>query len=161
MEDFMYVRPPSQNRQRIKIPENYSGHAFTGNGDYSDMPPPVRQMPQRLDLPASSDTQEYEDLPVPPKREISETEDNTVPQNSRGDAVKEDNVIPVAQPRDSLLSLLLPPTNNSSHFPFGHGLGSEELLILGIMLLVFLHGSESGQNDNEFLILLALLLFSG
>ena len=157
----MYVRPPSQTRQRIKIPENYSGHAFTGNGDYSDMPPPVRQVPQKLDLPPSHDTQEYESLPAVSEKEIPENEDNTIPQNHRSEAAAEDSLSTITQPRDSLLSLLLPPINNNSHFPFGHGIGGEELLILGIMLLVFLHGSESGQNDNEFLILLALLLFSG
>ena len=61
----------------------------------------------------------------------------------------------------SLLSALLPPTLSSSHFPFGHGLGSEEILILAIMLLIFLSGNERGEVDNEALLLLGFLLFAG
>jgi hypothetical protein len=38
----MYVRQTDPNRQRVKIPENYSGHAFRETRLYSDMPPPTR-----------------------------------------------------------------------------------------------------------------------
>jgi hypothetical protein len=62
---------------------------------------------------------------------------------------------------NSIFSMLLPPGSNSSRFPFGHGIGAEELLILGMMLLAFSNGSESGEVDNELILLLALLLFSG
>lgn len=61
----------------------------------------------------------------------------------------------------SLLSAFLPPAASSSHFPFGHGLGSEELLILAIMLLILLSGNEKGESDNEALLLLGFLLFAG
>jgi hypothetical protein len=40
-------------------------------------------------------------------------------------------------------------------------LGSEELLILAIMLLIFLSGNERGEVDNEALLLLGFLLFAG
>ena len=61
----------------------------------------------------------------------------------------------------SIFSSLLPRGNLSSHFPFGHGIGSEELLILAVMLMVFLSGNECGEVDSEFLLLLGLLLFAG
>ena len=35
----MYARP--QGERGIKIPENYSGHAFRDQSQYGDMPPPA------------------------------------------------------------------------------------------------------------------------
>jgi hypothetical protein len=64
-------------------------------------------------------------------------------------------------PASSIFSSLLPRTDLSRHFPFGHGIGSEELLILAVMLMVFLSGNEKGEVDSEFLLLLGLLLFAG
>lgn len=68
---------------------------------------------------------------------------------------------PKSENKSSLLSSLLPNLKNASTFPFGHGLGSEELFILGIMLLVFMSGENGGEIDSELLILLSVLLFCG
>ena len=57
----------------------------------------------------------------------------------------------------SLFSSLLPDGIFKNNFPFGHGLGSEELLLLGIMLSIYL----SGDADGELMMLLCILLFSG
>ena len=157
----MYVRPPSQTKQRVRVPENYSGHAFTGNGDYNDMPPPARQTPPRSDIPPrelisnednSLDTRHEHTLPATTEAPVALIHTSDEKQE---DTDRKDNG------NSSLLSHLLPPSGKSSHFPFGHGIGSEELLIMGAMLLVYLHGNECGEHDNDFLILLALLLFSG
>lgn len=159
----MYVRPPSQNRQRVKVPENYSGHAFTGNGDYSDMPPPLRQMPSKSDLPPRDLPKEDNIAFDLPKEEFSAENDETLKSEALTLISNEKNRDDPTYKGEkaSLISHLLPPSGMSSHFPFGHGIGSEELLIMGAMLLVYLHGNECGEHDNDFLILLALLLFSG
>ena len=65
------------------------------------------------------------------------------------------------QVRQSPFSALFPSSSCSSHFPFGHGIGAEELFILGIMLLVYTSADENQPMDNEMLLLLCILLFSG
>ena len=184
----MYVRPPNQNRERIRVPENYRGNVFASSGEYTDMPPPTRLPHSSYDLPPErysvtpendrnnvSDGQFADMLPEPlslPEREdYSRTSAKSKEATADESYKPEDDrqAIPASilkdskrEPeRSSLFSLLMPPSSNALHFPFGHGIGSEELLILGIMLLIFLHGSESGEPDNEFLLLLALLLFAG
>ncbi len=57
----------------------------------------------------------------------------------------------------SLFSSMLQGGMFKDNFPFGHGLGSEELLILGIMLSIYL----SGEADGELMMLLGILLFAG
>lgn len=176
----MYVRPPNLNRQKIKVPENYSGSTFGVGRDYNDMPPPVRQMPNKYDLPPNrdcdlpQDDQEYISYrspepfetptePTPDINERIEDHNKNIAEVTKKTEKKDLIVSASSKPdnRSSLFSLLLPPGSSQGHFPFGHGLGSEELLILGIMLLVFLHGNENGAPDNEFLLLLGLLLFAG
>ena len=171
----MYVRPPNNTTERIKIPENYRGNAFGATGEYTDMPSPIR-------LPRS----EY-DLPPEEYREQSPLRANA-PSSTRDAALSErdGNILniekshidqpetaekavvthspqlaPDATSAPPIMSTLLHQTNSSARFPFGHGIGTEELLILGVMLLVFTHGSESGEYDNTLILLLALLLFSG
>ena len=176
----MYVRPSNQPRQQIHIPENYSGNAF-GNHSFSDMPPPVRSTPrydapsrQGLDIPPESkfepDTKHniYE-RPINDEiyqnnelNEKSNYDDEAAPAHSSAlpshIADKEEK----SKKGNSLLSSLLPNfSSNSSSFPFGHGLGSEELLILGVMLLLYISGNETGEFDREFMLLLGLLLFAG
>lgn len=58
-----------------------------------------------------------------------------------------------------------PSLFSRTHFPLGHGLGQEELLILGLLLFL-LHedGAEGKSGDNdlaETLLLLGILLFCG
>ena len=50
-----------------------------------------------------------------------------------------------------------------SHFPFGHGLGGEELLLLGLIFFLLKEGEGQGDRGDLDLtvILLAALLFCG
>lgn len=149
----MYVRPPSNTRSELKIPENYSGSAFSRAPQHPDMPPPLRTQPprhdaMRADIPPE-DIDRGRDMP---REEAFET-DNEM----RGEKRIETSQLAGA----SIFSSLLPKVDIASHFPFGHGIGSEELLILAVMLLVFLSGNERGELDSEFLLLLGLLLFAG
>lgn len=183
----MYVRQPNANgagASRVKIPDNYGGNAFSSSY-YSDMPPPARQssqpktdgeyvMPHTVDLPPkSSPLADKLRNPLPPSHEISQTDEIlniTSPseidiphvdhkeKSSDTDLHQEPHK---QQSNSSLLSALIPKGSISGNFPFGHGIGGEELLILGMMLLVYLSGSERGEIDGEFIILLGLLLFAG
>ncbi len=151
----MYVRQPDPNRQKVKIPENYSGHAFRDGSPYNDMPPPTR-----IDLPpterslTSAVEQFSPEPPIEPQETAFEEEDDS-----------HSNFESVSAPtntKPSIFSSLL-PTNfaSASHFPFGHGIGSEEILILAMMLLVFLSDKNGDAPDHELLLLLGLLLFAG
>ena len=54
------------------------------------------------------------------------------------------------------LSEPLLPRLGGAGFPFGHGIGFDEMLLLG--LIVLLHGSEQG---SDVILWLILLLFMG
>ncbi len=165
----MYSRPPERQKPRVKIPDNYSGNAFRTNEPYNDMPPPTR-----LDLPPQErreridDRQERQEgatrepyfeqpfeqpsipvpLPIP-----SYPDQETPPQNEASPSPTAKADTPA-----SLFSLL---PGLSGRFPFGHGLGSEELLILAVMLTVSLAGERQDDDDRALLLMLGLLLFAG
>lgn len=157
----MYVRRPDRDPTPVKIPENYSGHAFREPRPYSDMPPPTR-----LDTPPSDrrieEPQTYiarvEAVETEPDEETIEPTFYPVEEKESEPSESETKEVP----KPSIFSSLLPSgIASSNHFPFGHGIGSEELLILAIMLLVYLSGEEQGKTDTEFLLMLGLLLFAG
>lgn len=161
----MYVRPHGD--RAVKVPENYSGHAFRDSSPYGDMPPPAH-------IPTSP-TLKRERVIVPPQaisqatsQPIYDTEqENTAEERftidddetSKSERYYEETSKNSDEPKSSSIfaSLLPTTTSHSSHFPFGHGIGSEELLILAVMLLVFL----SEESDQELLLLLGFLLFAG
>ncbi len=158
----MYVRAPNSAKNQVKIPENYGGSAFGSSGYYNDMPPPVRQTPPRVDVPL-----QRSDIPPEPMRDpsVSDTqvhEPYIPPSNALVPQATETYQKTEDKHTGSIFSSLIPSSKfMSSHFPFGHGIGGEELLILGMMLLVYLSGSECGETDHEFILLLGLLLFAG
>ena len=153
----MYVRP--QGDRGVKVPENYSGHAFRDQSPYGDMPPPAH-------VPTSPTVKrERVSAPPPPPppppifepRQAETEADDYAAEELEGEYA-ESPKSGEEQRTPSIFSSLLPTTASaSSHFPFGHGIGSEELLILAIMLLVFL----SEESDQELLLLLGFLLFAG
>jgi hypothetical protein len=144
----MYSRPPDKTNSRIKIPDNYNGNAFGAvnsltprysephNDVFSDLPDD-----EGIISPAISDASrdELEDK----SENIASLPLATAPQDKK----------------NSTLSSLLPSfIGSGSHFPFGHGIGSEEMLILAMMAMIFMSESET---DNYLLLLLGLLLFAG
>ena len=154
----MYARTPDPNRGGVRIPENYGGHAFSRSGAYSDMPPPTRVEPYQPDerqnpapeLYPSAQDNRFE--PEPPQ-EPKEAEKLPLPTSAPSDREQ-------GETSRSIFSSLIPPSASASaHFPFGHGIGSEELLIIAMMLTVYLAEGESA--DSELLLLLGLLLFAG
>jgi len=167
----MYVRVPNSNRQKIKIPENYSGNAFSQAPRLNDMPPPVRQAPPRYDLPPAdvdeiTEAEPYTDGEIEKNEIRSEKEDIREQDHTSDKRSEEKLLLPVSavkeKEKSSIFSSLLPPgINFSSHFPFGHGIGSEEIIILAVMLLVYLSGADDGDCDHELILLLGLLLLAG
>ena len=156
----MYARTPDPNRGGVRIPENYGGHAFSRSGAYSDMPPPTRIEPYPTD--------ERRSPPPEPQKHLSEIPPEPEPEAMR--EAEEPAALPtIASPPSaceppapcrSIFSSLIPPSASASaRFPFGHGIGSEELLIIAMMLTVYLAEGESA--DSELLLLLGLLLFAG
>ncbi len=137
-------REPSYRRG--VLPPNYSGTAFNIN------PAPgegtgVETLPRR---PEDDTTPRFDDLPrvssLPAARRPTEEDHPTHAETVEVDA----------PPRPSgLLSLL-----DDRHFPFGHGIGYEEMLLLG--LIFFLSKECDGEGDlKETLLLLGLLLLGG
>lgn len=101
-----------------------------------------------------------EDLPVteetpvlPSHDEISEKGEPK--EKNDGDVTTSD-----ALKCPSLFSSLFPSYDASDKFPFGHGLGSEELFIIGMMLLVYT-SADRDEVDGELLLLLCILIFMG
>lgn len=161
----MYARSPDPNKQSVKIPENYGGHAFSRSGAYSDMPPPARiepfqteEGPRGKDMNTSYDADPYSNSPDTEFEPQLDRESHKFDVYALPPEKNPEPNPPSASP--SIFSSLMPPNPSSSaRFPFGHGLGSEELLIIAMMLMVYLADGESA--DNELLLLLGLLLFAG
>ncbi len=179
----MYVRPPVQSKENIKIPENYSGSAFS-SAQYRPRPNNSRDLPHEEYL-----QKEY--IKRPPEQKSSYTPEKSynekpsaahygaaLGQSSISEEIfeiqsqsqTESDVVPdviemrkseTEQKRPSLLSSVFPPELLKNNFPFGHGIGSEELLILAMMFLVFNSSEDGREPDTELIMLLALLLFAG
>ena len=162
----------------VQLPKNYSGNAFSSDGQMRPLAQETTQTPS----PAEVKTEV--DKPVP---HLSPSVSPTIPSFPSGplgysDYPTEDSDVsdgapeeenPYAQreiqtfnntpasienPREggSFFSSML-GGNFGENFPFGHGLGSEELLILGLMLAIYL----SENRDSELMMLLGILLFAG
>ena len=129
---------------KIKIPDNYGGNAFRDQNYYFP----------KADTPPEDYKKAPENPPDIAPKEIVER------QNSEEKAEITSAILPTEKVKsDTLLSSLFPSKSLKNHFPFGHGIGSEEILILGIMSLIFF--SDDKEPDGELIMLLALLLFAG
>ena len=128
----MYTRVPDRkiSHTEIKIPDNYSGSAFLNKDIYEE----VKESPAIPEKTAEAPPPQLNEITEPPPPKIDSRD-------------------------KSILSSLFPSKSLKNHFPFGHGIGSEELLILGIMSLIFF--SDEKEPDGELIMLLALLLFAG
>ena len=149
----MYTRTQVPGRGRVTVPENYSGNAFTQRTLANEMPPPIYTHPSQRETPAN-------DLPPSPPAEEEYSPSYTLFEEEREKTERAEKPI-TRGVGESIFSSLLPKGDQSAHFPFGHGIGSEEILILSLMLMVFLSGNENGETDSELLLLLGLLLFAG
>ena len=136
----MYTRVPSGRMPRgMRVPENYAGNAFR----------PLPHEPQERRAPTAS--------PPPPRDDAPPS--NRMPEDKiQQEAPLSDPPIKTEPPSEPVAAK---PSPLAHKLPFrlpslgtGLSIGFEELLLLGIILLV----SQEGKND-ELILLLILLLF--
>lgn len=150
----MYSRYHNHSATPIQIPENYSGSAFSDR-----RPPEVEEKkndpPLRIDVAKPTPVEKSQAPGMAPPKPI------LLPP-PREEAEKRPPSASESPAHDEKDRLTLPPTLQSlfgarEHtFPFSHGIGFDELLILGLILVL----SRSGQ-ENDLILWLVLLLFCG
>lgn len=120
----MYSKPNYREKNDIIIPENYSGNAFSGGLIQEE-----------------------------PISEAHLTEEPTEAEAETLKAVEKNEIITVKPEHSSFLSSLIPPKVSK---PSGilSGIGLEELLIIGVLILL-----TQSDTDDDILLLLFLLLF--
>lgn len=127
----MYSRYQNSKGEPLQIPKHYSGCAFA----------PIRQE-ERPSLSTRHTVEAARPTPPPPLPPAPRKEES---KNESKEAVRSSHT-----PHLSILEGM------GKAFPFSHGIGSEELLLLGLILLL----ARNGQ-DSDMILWLALLLFSG
>ena len=161
------------DRPRMQVPTNYSGYAIVdgeervfGNSETSREPEGGMEMPETDGpTPRCDDLPRVSDLPRggtgearrrPPPTVNATFEESVGHGGDEGKPPPTSEVVRAATPsRGGLFDL--------SRFPFGRGIGFEELMILGLILLL-LHESAEGEERgdiDETVILLGLLLLLG
>ena len=161
-----YRQPP---RPRMQVPPNYSGHAIVDGeerplgqteppAEYGDTPPAEGPVPHFDDLPRVSELGETRYRP--PARAVPR-----VPFEAQEPPPEE----PSAEPAETREAP--PPEEAPSVLPAepprmlrGHGLGWEEMLILGLIWLLIHENSVGGRDRgdlDETILLLGLLLVLG
>lgn len=125
----MYSKSQSNNDTPFRIPDNYRGNAFQSE-DLRDPPIPMTDVSEEQNTPVSV-----------------EKEDAAPSSPSAVEAIRK-------APPPSPLASLLPPRPTLAHGGLLGDIGLEELLILGILLLL-----SQGESDNDVPLLLMLLLF--
>ena len=148
----MYSRFSGQQNapeKAIQIPEHYSGCAFSPGVKPQDTPP----------VPASRPSQpSFLEIakPTPPKERPDPDGFSTAPPEDTAGEIDALNHSSAKAPsyRASPFSGLLGGLGHA--FPFSHGLGFEELLLLGLIILL-----SRNENESDVILLLGLLLFCG
>ena len=149
---------PDKNTMRSDRPEN--PRVNTNKADY---PHPA---------PAEDEVSSFEEASenIPDDMTVEETAEVSGNEPDPPDEISQpvvsalptpDNKCERCERKGSLFSSILPPGALKNNFPFGHGIGSEELLIMGIMRMVYLSGNNDKDPDGELILLLAMLLFAG
>ena len=156
----MYSRYDHRRDSTVRLPENYSGTAFLGN---AISPATHEPTAQRIEIgkPSSRETAPRERLPItdPPQKTTWEAPKQKPPVKESG---IEERIHPPSANAPSAPSHhppMTPPTLGGllDHaFPLAHGLGFEELLLIGLIILLA-HGEQSSNVTTW----LALLLFCG
>ena len=133
----MYSRFQGRSDESIRIPEHYSGCAFSKS--------------------ASSPQGKQEEVPQSRPHPIEASRPSPPPKKSPPPALllpprkdAEEKAPPPLKPSQGLWGEL------GRAFPFSHGIGFEELLILGLILLL-----AQSETDGDMILWLALLLFCG
>ncbi len=129
----MYSRQQRNGREEIavELPRDYSGNAFS-------------PFPSRREPPVCA-------TEVPPCEERREAE--CVPEKQEE---HQDCAVPICPDGDRHHSEKRPPALAGLGSLFGGNVGLEELLLLGVIFLIF---TDESLRDSELLICLLLILF--
>lgn len=177
-------------RPRMQVPPNYSGHAIVDGeerplgrvdatealGEATSSEGPV---PRFDGLPRVSELGESRYRPPsvtisrppyatdgmdPPSAPTEKDGDETSARQSEADASSESDTAPTEVVAGKLASAPSPSLFSLTRFPFGHGIGWEELLIMGLIWLLLHENAVSGRERgdlDETVILLGVLLLLG
>jgi hypothetical protein len=160
-ERFPSYRQP--DRPRMQVPPNYSGHAIVDGEERPLGSPPeaVTDLPA-ADLPGGDPpTPRFDDLPR--VSDLGSIHHRPPPVTVPASFEETEPPPPAVAPAETPAPPRKPALFDLAHFPFGHGIGFEELLILGLILF-FLHENadcEDRGDLDETVILLGLLLLLG
>ena len=181
----MYSRYHDRPDRSIRIPENYSGCAFSEAGAPTDVTPkgtagthridvgkpsprdaaegdshpdrPIAPPPPRpILLPPPSTHEETRDLPEPSSIDREEERGETIQTSVGHKSTEKRGADPHHEPHEPPSSLHNLFGRMGSAFPFSHGIGFDELLILGLILLL-----ARSDSDSDLILWLVLLLFCG
>ena len=118
----------------VRVPDHYSGNAFR-----ADAPPPK----ERVEVSAGAAPHEVEGTPTLPVRSEADAATEDTPGDIPESAVSAPEHTPLLpRPSDGGLTL---------------GIGNEELLLLGLIFLLY----SAGSNGREELLLCLVLLLGG
>ena len=167
-------------REKMQVPLNYSGNAIVDGEE--------RPLGQSMEEEAYSGGSEG---PTPTFAHVPRVSELGASARPRGDGgyggdallaepvadtalentPKADELVSDSVSREMTSTVLRPPTADRGHsplfdlsrFPFGHGIGFEELLILGLILFFIREGTQCEDRGDldETVILLGLLLLLG
>lgn len=133
----MYSRPPNRD---IRIPHNYGGSIFERNTST-----PVQDLTRRRPSPQTPQAPPLTDFPPTPSQE--ETLQSALDNSEQSYDNNEDNA-PTEQENSSSNK----KSGSSLLSPIG-ALGTEEILLIALALIIF----QNGKDPDLALILLALL----
>ena len=144
----MGKRYPIENRPPVYVPLNYGGTAL---GTPPDGVPPTNDGVR----PPSDEAVSHSEAPTEASGPAFE--------RGREEAPSEKKARLEANSAETRPASLLSGIFSSRHFPFGHGVGYEELLLLGLILFLMHEGGDSREEDDlsMTLLLLGALLFCG
>ncbi len=157
----MYSRYDHRETRPIRLPENYGGTAF------SDRPPSAKPTPRE---PIPSPRQLEIGKPSPPPSRPVEPDPPPVPKPPITEEAREEPPRSLPAPSGLISSkdtdakaVSAPPSplqgvfGHLGHtFPFAHGMGFDELLIIGLIILL-----SRNEQESDVVLWLALLLFCG
>ena len=148
----MYSRY-SQKDETFQIPEHYSGCAFPTQKNRSAAPLPrtpssFLEVGKPVTPPPPSPSEKVEIIQDPPREESPSPN-----QSAKSVSIEKE---PDEQTKSAFAPLPKLLGNLGSAFPFTHGLGFEELLILGLIILL-----SRNEEESDLILLLGLLLFCG